>query len=548
MHPPISARRRGLAALGVAALCLGSLTLAATSVLPASAAVYGNTCTLPAALSPLPFQLSPDIDGTPVVVPDGDSDGVAIAGEDDIRLEDLTADIFVPASIIEAGVSLNIVTPGADLSGTVALTVAAENAGPASQQIQEVGATLGTVTGTFVDGNSDGTFDDPEDTVIADPISSTISFADTPIFSPTGGEVSFTEEALVIVVNVGFSVPITCLPGYTDPGPDGELNDDPETPADETADNGPFIPQTDPFATVAVTGLSSTTTGPSTTSSTTTTTADTTTTSTSSTTTAPPVEYFLPAGRRAVAMSCVGADQATQSLLDSLGDGVIDLSAEVSTSAVTSPSMGESFEMSFTWLMGLDEAVIDTASALGVGVIEISDAELAVGVTAGAAGGDVVGSPATRSLTLAEARSYIEGPFVGEFERTGEIGDPISFVVKPISLTAVVALSGSALDLRLACQPDGPASIDLVDQEGSPPPATTPTTSPGNVVPNVEEDSDPDGAEVLSESAADAARSTLPVTGAAPLGLLAVAFGALDLGYLALSASRPRRRIRAGAA
>jgi len=245
----------------------------------------------------------------------------------------------------------------------------------------------------------------------------------------------------------------------------------------------------------------------------------------------------------------VGADAPTVNLLKTLGGGSIALSAAVTTPAIVSPADGASFTLPFSWQLGMDPSLIDTAESLGVGNITISGAKLPVGPEDGATGNDVVGQPPSRSLTLAQATSFSEGPFSGSFVRDGAIGDPIVFAIRPVNLTASVALGGAAINLNIACAPQGAASMTLVDQEGTPPPEVlgetedrdldcddiTGTTVVGDDDPNdLDNDGDGIGCEV-SEGA-------LPKTGGSPFGLALIGLGAIDFGYLALTASRPRRR------
>ena len=250
---PTSRRRTALAS--IIGLLAGVLSIFATPT-PAGAETYGMTCNLPPTLSPNPFQLFPDISATvPATVNDLPGANIAMTG--------VTADIVVPDLIVNAGVGLGILPPGGTLSGNLTVGLEGTNVTPATQSASATGIPLGTVTGTFDPGPDGILADDPftptidesaDSIIIADPIISTITIPGTVNWTPTGGSpAEFRATLLSIVATLPrLIVPIWCTPGYTDPGPDGILVDDPATPADEAADNGAFIPQTQSLASTSV--------------------------------------------------------------------------------------------------------------------------------------------------------------------------------------------------------------------------------------------------------------------------------------------------------
>lgn len=208
----------------------------------------------------------------------------------------------------------------------------------------------------------------------------------------------------------------------------------------------------------------------------------------------------------------------------------------LSNGSVESPESGESFSLPLRWRLTLDQAVIDTASGLGITSIEISDTELTARAGAGLSGPDFTARPSARSISLGGgAASFTEGPFAASFVRESEVGSPVTVVAKAISLVATIDLGGP-VPLALGCLPQGPASLTLVDVEGPVPPEETTTTT------TLLEAESVDDPEVLGEATASAdGSSTLPVTGAG-LWLVFLAAILIDVGYLARSAALPGRR------
>ena len=73
--------------------------------------------------------------------------------------------------------------------------------------------------------------------------------------------------------------------------------------------------------------------------------------------------------------------------------------------------------------------------------------------------------------------SYNEGPFSGDFTRTGAIGDPIQFSPGTVTVTSTTVPGGIVLDLL--CSPTGTSPMVLTDQEGpTPPPSSTTAPKP----------------------------------------------------------------------
>jgi len=358
----------------------------------------------------------------------------------------------------------------------------------------------------------------------------------------SGGKAAAIELDLTIlgVVKVGFD----CTDGglTQSAGPDTILGTADDVFNEPVTDNAPFLSfavaegsTTTQGSTTSSTGGSTTSSTGSTTSSTgsttsttgstTSTTQGTTTTTEGSTTTAAPLITHLEAGSVDTDYLCVGADEATANLLAGIGDGTVDVGVVLSSDAISSPAKDEQFDLPLRWTISLDPTVIETASGLGITSIEISNAQLAAGVSAGASGPDFVAKPPSRDVSLAGSGTFHEGPFLAPFTRTGDIGDPITVVAKHISMTATIDLGGP-IPLKLSCDTD-PASFSVTDKEGAPPPPVTPTS---------------EATEATVLGAQETNGDTLPRTGADLLWPLLLALGLIDLGLLAHSSGNGRLR------
>jgi hypothetical protein len=240
---------------------------------------------------------------------------------------------------------------------------------------------------------------------------------------------------------------------------------------------------------------------------------------------------MLPSGSKAMTTECGGANAESQEILDVIGSlgtppspapNRIDVSVVLTSGAIVSPPQGATFQVPFTWTLGLDQGVVDAATGLGITEIGVSNVRLVAGVLGGAEGADVTGTPPARTVSLSGGTaSFGEGPFTGSFTRTGDIGDAVTFAAKSVALTANVDLSGTPLVIDLACQLPGDASFTVVDQEGVPPTSTTSTSGP----------------VVLGSTVA---KAPLPVTGADLFWPVVLALVLIDFGYLArTSVPRP---------
>ena len=133
--------------------------------------------------------------------------------------------------------------------------------------------------------------------------------------------------------------------------------------------------------------------------------------------------------------------------------------------------------MTFHWAFTLPQG---PATAVGLGTTDLSQSNgvLPMHVDSGASGSDVVGNPPAQDIALGNgsvAVNYNEGPFLGDFPRTGAIGDPIQFWPGTVTVTSTTVPGGIAL--QLLCTPTGTAPMVLTDQQGPTPPPSS-TTAP----------------------------------------------------------------------
>ena len=112
--------------------------------------------------------------------------------------------------------------------------------------------------------------------------------------------------------------------------------------------------------------------------------------------------------------------------------------------------------MTFHWAFTLPQDLANTAVGLGTTDLSQSDGVLPMHVDSGATGADVVGNPPPQNINLGDgsvAVSYNEGPFSGDFTRTGAIGDPIQFSPGTVTVTSTTVPGG--IVLQLLCSPTG---------------------------------------------------------------------------------------------
>jgi len=242
---------------------------------------------------------------------------------------------------------------------------------------------------------------------------------------------------------------------------------------------------------------------------------------------------YLEGGDIDVAYTCLGADEATISLMNLLQIPSIPLDVGVRSAAVEpSPSQGEDFDMEFTWDFTLGADLVFTAVDNGAASFSISGTE-SIGAQSGATGPDTTGTTPAADYALGDGTvpvGYSHGPYTGTYNRTAAVDTPIVF--KPGNITSTVVVNPLGVTLNLACTPDATV-MTLNDQDGVAP-STTTTTSP-EVVPTT--------AGATPTTAAVAGTETeLPRTGTSSTLFLAFLGVALvDIGYLALSSGRRGR-------
>lgn len=482
---------------------------------PAAAAPVTNACFsgVTATYSNLPISV------TGSATPDP-----ATAGVDQITLANTAFNAEFEAGLFLAGYRLFILSAGANsIDATIDATVKASNTSEGSQT-QNIDT---SVTVTIVDPTPATRTNGDES---AQPLTVNLPLTDS-TWTPTGGNVAFTQGTFTVHAQVGaIAVDLgPCNPSLGLTGCTGG-----ESCTGFTPNNNPA-----PFETVTVEG-GSTTTSSSTTSTTagatTTTTSNgsTTTTAGATTTTAPP--QYLAAKSANVAYTCKGADAASQDVLDTLGSlasppvpppNRLDLSVALTTKTIDSPAKGEQFKLPIAFGVALPETVVTTAARLGITSAGVSDVTLRAGVASGATGPDVSVSPADRNVALtgSNAGKFDAGSVTGTFTRTGSPGTPIVIVGKNVDLTASVDFGGTDLVIRLDCDPkSGATQLRLVDG-----------ASPGGGA-----GGGGDGTDVLGESVS----RELPRTGTNLWVPFIAALIALDLGYLARSATAPARARR----
>lgn len=239
---------------------------------------------------------------------------------------------------------------------------------------------------------------------------------------------------------------------------------------------------------------------------------------------------FLQGDVVTVDYSCDGADQPTQALLGQFGLSPFSLPVTVSSGAVEpSPSPGEEFDVDFTFDYALPDNLVFAVVGLVTHFI-ISDSAVPVDAVTGATGG-VVGHGATQQVDIGDGSvpvGYTEGPFTGTFTRTAAVDELIEF--KPGTITNLTT-SNNNVAIPLVCTP-GAGVLSVTDETGTAP-STTTTTRPPVVQPTT---------TVAPATTAAVGGNELPRTGTSSnLFLVLLALALIDIGYLALSASRDRR-------
>jgi hypothetical protein len=197
---------------------------------------------------------------------------------------------------------------------------------------------------------------------------------------------------------------------------------------------------------------------------------------------------FIPEGHAHVTFTCEGADAATKALLANplVNLSTFPITADITSFPFTSPNNGAPFTTQFAWTFTQSADLVGISVGLGVTDFTLSNGVDTMSATSGATGSSV-GHPPTQNVSLGDgtaAVSYNQGPFSGNFTRTGAIGTPIVFA--PTDITVTVTPNPLTSNLNLICHPDS-TKITLTDQAGStpPPPSITepPTVPPATGAP-----------------------------------------------------------------
>lgn len=244
---------------------------------------------------------------------------------------------------------------------------------------------------------------------------------------------------------------------------------------------------------------------------------------------------FLASGTVDVNYTCNGANPFTVTILDGIGLTGFSLPATITSAAVEpAPSPGEDFDVDFFWSFDLLDTLVDKAILSGATGFSITGVST-VGVASGATGADVVGAGGPTDIQLGDGSvpvGYEVGPFTGTFNRTALVDEPITFAPKAITSTVLTQPNG--IELVIACNFTGEPILTMADQDGVAP-STTTTTRPAVVAPTTT-------TTVAVQSGNQG--NQLPRTGSENLYLVLLALGLIDVGYLALTASKAPRRGR----
>jgi len=207
--------------------------------------------------------------------------------------------------------------------------------------------------------------------------------------------------------------------------------------------------------------------------------------------------FILPAGTGSATSICTGADADTNTLLDAFGFNNLPVDQVITSDAVDSVDQGGDQPFSFHFATTLSQTLVAGSVALNVTSLQFDNATGSMTATAGATG-DVAGTSSV-GVPLGDgsaAVTYNTGPFTGTVNRTGAIGDPITFV-PGVSTASITPFSGDMpllpQPLNVICTPGDIVPLTVVDVEGTTtttestaststtrPPANTTTTVGGN--------------------------------------------------------------------
>lgn len=177
-----------------------------------------------------------------------------------------------------------------------------------------------------------------------------------------------------------------------------------------------------------------------------------------------------------VSVNCVGADDATQTILGAVG-GSIPVPFTVTPSVPANLSPGESDTVSFGWSLSFTDEVISTLQGFGVTSLEVSNLTLPI-VAQGAVGNpSITGTPLADSIPVPPPGPIAVGPFTGDVEADET---DILYTVGQVTLTIVPQPLG--VTLNLTCAPTGNAQVASTTVTGvtpttQPPPTLPPTTT-----------------------------------------------------------------------
>jgi hypothetical protein len=192
---------------------------------------------------------------------------------------------------------------------------------------------------------------------------------------------------------------------------------------------------------------------------------------------------------KTLAYSCLGADSATQTLLNELGpsegypknsDGNYYIPSQYSSSATVPKFLenGQTFAVNFSASLVLSSSL--TSQLPDGSTLKISGA-LKWTVSGGGTGGPYNGSPTSGTVTISGGKPVAPlTPITASGTVTGtDVNTPIIYsLVSPFDSSIVVTIPGTTptvITLNLACTSSDPA---VAATNGSLPPTTTTTAAP----------------------------------------------------------------------
>lgn len=186
-----------------------------------------------------------------------------------------------------------------------------------------------------------------------------------------------------------------------------------------------------------------------------------------------------------VTLTCLGADPATQGLLDLIGSlqsppipapVSLPVTATVTADVPANASTGESVPVSFESELELSETLVNAAVGFGITQIDISNLVLEVEATGGGEGGPYAAAPNSFTINLVppSAPTLNAG---GVATITDETEPTLFEVLGPVTFSATVSLLGNPTTLNLTCEVPEGTYVASINGELPPPPSTTTTTA-----------------------------------------------------------------------